>query len=157
MNKKTIIGIVAVVLVIVIAVVAVVLIKGRAVTIDLQALNTEISEKSPFDEMPTQDIDKEVLESQYEIKDDQYEEFIGKMPLMNVQASMYLVIKAKDDTVDSVKEKVEAYAQKQEDIWSTYLPEQYELVKNRKLGVKGNYVYLIISESSTELEELITK
>lgn len=157
MNKKTIIGIVAVVLVIVIAVVAVILIKGRAVTIDLQALNTEISEKSPFDEMPTQDIDKEVLESQYEIKDDQYEEFIGKMPLMNIQASMYLVIKAKDDTVDSVKEKVETYAQKQEDIWSTYLPEQYELVKNRKLGVKGNYVYLIISESSTELEELITK
>ena len=30
-----------------------------------------------------------------------------------------------------------------------------ELVKQRKIGVKGNYVYLIISENSSDLEALV--
>ena len=75
--------------------------------------------------------------------------------MLNVQSSMYLVIKAKEDTVDEVKEKVESYAQKQEDAWSKYLPEQYELVKNRKQGVVGNYIYLIIGENAEEVEKLV--
>ena len=75
--------------------------------------------------------------------------------MLNVQSSMYLLIKAKDDTIDLVKEKVDAYAQAQEEAWSRYLPEQYELVKNRKQGVIGNYVYLIIGENAEEVEKLV--
>ena len=33
----------------------------------------------------------------------------------------------------------------------------YELVKQRKLDVVGNYVYLIISENASEVEQLIKK
>ena len=74
---------------------------------------------------------------------------------IDVQASMYLVIQAKDGVVDSVKTKVDNYATSYEQQWERYLPEQYELVKQRKTGVKGNYVYLIISENAAELETLI--
>ena len=159
MNKKVIIAIVVILVIIavILAVPALMTKKTKNVELNLQELNTSISEKAPFNEMATMDIDSEVLSVLYEINEDQYEEVVGKMPMTNVQASMYLVIKAKDESVDTVKEKVEAYASAQERIWSTYLPEQYELVKQRKLDVIGNYVYLVISENASEIEEIIKK
>ena len=85
------------------------------------------------------------------------ENAIGKMPMMNVQASMYLLIQAKEGTVETVKSELDQYATKYEEQWSTYLPEQYELVKNRKTGIVGNTVYLIIAENAETLEQEITK
>ena len=124
-------------------------------TIDLQALNTTLSSQPPFNEMATMDITMETLNTMYQITADEVEAVIGKMPMMNVQASMYLVIQAKEGAVDSVKTKVENYGTAYEEQWATYLPEQYELVKQRKSGVKGNYVYLIVSENAADLEALI--
>lgn len=129
--------------------------KNKEVNIDLQQLNTTISEKAPFNEMSTTDITTETLTALYEIDAQDIEEVIGKMPLINVQASMYLVIKAKENSIDTVKSKVDQYALAQEEMWARYLPDQYELVMQRKTGVKGNYVYLFISENAPELEALI--
>lgn len=159
MDKKVIISIVAVAIAI-IAIVTVALIMTTApenVEINLQALDTAISQKEPFNKIATTNIDYSVLSQLYAIDPDEYEEAIGKMPMTNVHASMYLVIKAKDGSVNKIKEKVQTYAGVQERTWSTYLPDQYQLVKQRKLGVRGNYVYLVIAESAAEIEELITK
>ena len=163
MNKKIIYGLIA--LVVIIAVAAAVYFfttqnqenggNANNVTIDLQALNTTFSSQAPFNEMATMDITMETLNTMYQITAEEAEAVIGKMPMMNVQASMYLVIQAKDGAVDSVKTKVENYGTAYEEQWATYLPAQYELVKQRKIGVKGNYVYLIVSENSSELEALI--
>lgn len=157
MNKKVMYVIIAVVAALVVALAIFFFVRGdnKEVTLDLQQLNTTISEKAPFNEMATMDIDLETLTSFYEINAEDVEEVIGKMPMMNVHASMYLVIKAKEGSVDTVKEKVEQYAAAQEQVWATYLPEQYALVQQRKLGVSGNYVYLFISENASELEALV--
>ena len=161
MNKKVIVAIVVVAVVVLAVVLGMVFLKrdkqDENSELNLQELNTTISAMAPFDEMPTMEIDQETLEAVCGISSDIYEEAIGKMPMMNVQASMYLIIKAKDGKVEDVKSKVEDYATKQENIWSTYLPDQYDLVKARKLNVVGNYVYLIISESADEIEKLISK
>ena len=156
MNKKVIVAIVVVAVVVLAVVLGMVFLK-RDKQDENSELNTTISAMAPFDEMPTMEIDQETLEAVCGISSDIYEEAIGKMPMMNVQASMYLIIKAKDGKVEDVKSKVEDYATKQENIWSTYLPDQYDLVKARKLNVVGNYVYLIISESADEIEKLINK
>lgn len=158
MNKKIIYGIIALVVIIAIAVGFYFLLnknKEENVEIDMQALNTTLSTQPPFNELATMDVTVETLGTVLQINADEVEEVIGKMPMMNVQASMYIVIKAKDGAVDSVKTKVENYGTAYEEQWATYLPAQYELVKQRKIGVKGNYVYLIISENSSELEALI--
>ncbi len=158
MNKKLIITI-AVVAVIVVAVVVglIFIIGGQKKELNLQELYTTISEKTPFSEMPTMDIDDSVLTSLYEMEEGDYSEAVGKMPMMNIQASMFLIVKASEGKLDTVKEKVETYAARQEDSWSRYLPEQYELVKQRKLDVIGDYVYLIIAENASEIEEIIRK
>ena len=156
MNKKIIIAVV-VALVVVAVIAAVVVLGSRKVELNLQELDTTISAKEPFSQMATMAIDADVLTTLYEISEEDYEEVVGQMPMMNIQASMYLIIKAKQGKVDAVKEKVDEYAQKQEQIWSTYLPEQYDLVKARRSNVVGDYVYLIIAENAEEIEGLIKK
>ena len=158
MSKKVIYTVIAIVVVALIALGAFLLGgNNKEVALDLQQLNTALSEKAPFNEMATMDITSEELSMLMEVNAEDVEAVIGKIPMMNVHASMYLVIEAKEGSVETVKEKVDAYAQAQETQWQMYLPEQYELVKQRKSGVVGNYVYLIIAETSAELEELITK
>ena len=163
MNKKVIYGLIVLVVIIVIGVAIYFATRQSQqgpseennVNIDLQALNTTLSSQIPFNELATMDVTVETLETVLQITADEVDEVIGKMPMMNVQASMYIVIKAKDGAVESVKTKVENYGTAYEEQWATYLPEQYELVKQRKIGVKGNYVYLIISENASDLEALI--
>ena len=163
MNKKVIYGLIVLVVIIVIGVAIYFATRQSQqgpseennVNIDLQALNTTLSSQTPFNELATMDVTVETLETVLQITADEVDEVIGKMPMMNVQASMYIVIKAKDGAVESVKTKVENYGTAYEEQWATYLPEQYELVKQRKIGVKGNYVYLISSENASDLEALI--
>ena len=155
MNKKILIAILVIAVVLVVIGVIFYFNKPKTIELNLEVINTNFSSTVPFNEMPTMEVDSEVLSSTYQITDQEYVEVIGKMPMMNIQASMYLVIKAKDGMVDSVKEKVDEYAKTQENIWSTYLPEQYDLVLQRKTGVVGNYVYLIIGENAEEMEKLL--
>lgn len=159
MNKKVIYGVLAVIVIIalIIGIYAVSNNNNTPATqnIDLTALNGEIQVKGQYDQMSTMPIDKEVAKSVYEIEENQIEEIIGAMPMMNVHASMYVVIKATDGNVENVKAKLEAYGQSYEQQWERYLPEQYDLVKNRKIGTNGNYVYMIVAKNAGEVEALI--
>ena len=157
MNKKTIMIIVGVVLVAVIAIVAVVfaLNNKEEVTLDLANINTQITNNTYFGEIMTMELDKEAIQTLMEIPQEQVEEVVGKIPMVNVQASMYIIAKATQGNVNAVKEKIEAYGNAQDELWSRYLPEQYEYVKNRKIVVKGDYVYMIIAENVEEIENFI--
>ena len=155
MNKKVVFGVIAVIIIAMLVIIGVFAFGKKDVNIDLTKLNEEIIKNEPFGEMATMTIDKEILENVSSIQSSQIEEVIGEMPMMNVQASMFIVIKATDGNVQNVKTKVDEYATNYEEMWSRYLPEQYEFVKNRKVGIKGNYVYMIICENAEEIEALI--
>ena len=158
MTKKIIIALIVVVLLVAIGFGIYYFInnnKEENVNIDLQAVNNTISTQQPFNELATIDITMENLTTLFNINAENVEEVVGKMAMMNVQASRYFIIKAKDGSVDTVKQQVEDYGNSYEQQWATYLPEQYELVKQRKIGVKGNFVYFIVAENVAELEALI--
>mgnify|MGYP005799264453 FL=1 len=159
MKKNVLITIVVILVVAVLVVGAVVLLnnKKEEKTIDVDVAGQTLANSTPFNELATMDITTEELGSLYGINTENVEKVVGKMPMMNVQASMYLIIQAKEGTVDTVKAELDAYATQYEEQWSTYLPAQYELVKNRKMGVVGNTVYMIIAENAETLEQEITK
>ena len=156
MNKNVLIAIIAVV---VVGVVAFVLLgnNGEAKSLDVAAANQTLSTTTPFNEMMTMDITTEELSAVCGIDTANVEKVYGKMPMMNVHASMYLLIEAKEGKVETVKAELDKYVEQYEGQWSTYLPEQYEYVKNRKEGVLGNTIYLIIAENSEALEKSITE
>lgn len=153
MKKSLLITIIVVAVLVIGAIIlfATEVIGNKNVELDLQQVSTNIVNNSAFKEMAAMDIDKETLTSLMEIEENQVEEVVGKFPMMNVHASMYVIIKAAEGKVDEVLQKVETYATNYEAQWATYLPEQYELVKNREVGKTGNYVYMIVAENANEL------
>ena len=159
MKKNVLSVILAIVIIVVVVVGAYFILNGnqKEKSLDLNTASQTLSNLAPFNELSTMDITIDLLSSVYGINTENVENAIGKMPMMNVQASMYLLIQAKEGTVETVKSELDQYATKYEEQWSTYLPEQYELVKNRKTGIVGNTVYLIIAENAETLEQEITK
>ena len=128
-----------------------------AKTVDINAVGQTFANSAPFNELTAMDITADTLGTVFGINTENVENVVGKMPMINVQASMYVLIQAKEGTAETVKAELDKYATQYEEQWRTYLPEQYALVQNRKMGVVGNTVYMIIAENAETLEQEITK
>lgn len=129
--------------------------KVSTANINIEEIGKTISEKRPFNEMALMHVTTEELKNYYQVNIENVEKVVGKMPMMNVHASMYLLVEAKEGKVNDVKAQVETFGNNYEQQWETYLPEQYDLVSNRKVGVVGNCVYLVIAEDAEEIAKLI--
>ena len=68
---------------------------------------------------------------------------------------MYVVIQTDLDNIQDVKLALESYGREYDEEWKSYLIDQYELVKNREIGIRGNYVYMIVSENPEKVIDLI--
>ena len=159
MKKKILIILVVILIVVVLGAGIYFILNNRSEnkSLDVELAGQTLANNTPFNEMATMDITIEELNTIYGINTENVEQVVGKMPMMNVQASMYVLIQAKDGTVDTVRAELDEYAKQYEEQLSMYLPEQYELVQNRKVGTIGNTVYMIISENAETLEQEITK
>jgi hypothetical protein len=93
-------------------------------------------------------MNKTMFADQYGIKTKYLESYTVMTPMMNVQATEYAIFKVKSKTdIARVKAGINKRAGYLENVWKQYLPYQYELVKNRKVVVKGKYVLFVISEN----------
>ena len=129
MKKKLplIIGIVAIIIAIVIAIVVVANGKKdeeqnggqeaqQAVELNLTEIASKIEENSIFAEMATEDVTPETLERFFRVDASKVSNVVGKVPLMNIQASMYVIAEANDNaSAEEVKAELEAYGEKFED------------------------------------------
>lgn len=89
--------------------------------------------------------DAEILAALYGIDSADLEEFVLQVPLMNVSATEFFIARVKEGSMDTVKAGAERRQQDLEAQWSTYLPEQLELVQNYKLCTNGNYLLFVVS------------
>ena len=87
----------------------------------------------------------ESIEDTLGIKEEQVEEFLMATPMMIVRSDTYIIVKPSDGNKEVVKEKLDEYMANLEKQWETYLPEQYELVKNRLEKQLGDYLIYIVS------------
>lgn len=161
MNKKMKVLVIVMLLVVIVFVSAIYIYKKihtvniKEEIILLEDLNLKIEDTNEFDISKMQDIDLDFASSTFLIEKDKIQGIIGKVPMINVKSSMYVVIEAEDENLQDIKLALESYATEYELQWSNYLPDQYELVKNRKIGIKDNYVYMIISENPDKIVSLI--
>lgn len=75
-------------------------------------------------------------------------EFVIKTPALITTATTCIVVKPADGKKDEVKTVLDNYMVSLEEQWSTYLPAQYELVKNRMYKEYGDYLIYIVSENN---------
>lgn len=157
MKKKILIAIIVILVIALIAVGAYFIFFNEEKTLDVDTANQTFASSAPFNELASMDVTVEELGTIMGINTENVEKVAGKIPMMNVQASMYLLVQAKDGAVDTVKSELDNYLAQYEEQWSTYLPAQYALVQNRKVGTVGNTIYVIIAENADTLEQEILK
>lgn len=125
--------------------------KDSDVSIDLNALWGKIT---ALGELPMlEDIPEEYLADLCGIDPADLEEYLYKRPGMNVQATEFFVAKVKEGKMDTVKAALESHQANLDAQWSTYLPDQYALVKNYKLTTNGGYIFFAVSEYAEQAEK----
>ncbi len=125
------------------------------VNIDFAALSSEIEESTNFDSSKMKQITVEDLQNDFSINSEWVKQVIGQRPYVNVTASMYVIVEATDGNVENIVSAFEKYGDSYDEMWKDYLTEEYELVKNRQIGSKGNYVYFIVSDYANDIVDLI--
>lgn len=164
MKKRNIILIIiSIVLVIIIGIALVVFLnynnsisnKDENISISLGELDKKIEQTNEFEFLKMNAITDDEASAKFLIDKSKIKNIIGREPIVHTKSGMYVVIQTDLDNIQDVKLALESYGSEYEEQWKTYLPDQYELVKNREIGVKGDYVYMIVSESPEKILELI--
>lgn len=125
------------------------------VDLDLKLLSENIEEATDLDDANLEPITLDTLKYEFKLDEGWVKDFVGKMPSVNISSNTYVIVEATDGNVDNIKKAFEEYGVAYENIWKDYLAEEYELVKNRKIGNKGNYVYFIIDTYAQDIIDLI--
>lgn len=160
MKKKIFVAVISVLIILFLVIINFTLLNTKedeniTVNISLNELVKKIENTDEYDFSKMQDIDKNFAVETYLIDESKIQDITGKFPIIGTKSSMYVVIKADKNNLQDIKMAFESYGNEYEKQWSTYLPDQYELVKNRKIGLKGNYVYMVISENPERIVNLI--
>ncbi len=124
--------------------------------VDMDSLRQNLSQIIDSEHMDIGDSSK--LRKLYYISKNEVEDFILYAPKSNMEANEVLILKAKnEDDIEQLKVKVEERVKKQSDSFKNYRPEEYDIISNRVLDIKGKYLILIISSESEKIEAAINK
>lgn len=94
------------------------------------------------------EIKKPDLENLMNVKESWVEESLVMNSAIIVNSNLYIIIKPKKENIEDVQKAIDNYLVDLEKQWETYLPDQYELVKNRKTEKLGDYLIYIVSEKN---------
>ncbi len=77
------------------------------------------------------------------------------MPMININSNMIVVLKASDEEyVDELGVVLNALLKKQDDTWGSYLPDQYDKVKNNVMKLEGKYLIYITYDDPDKIENI---
>lgn len=94
----------------------------------------------------------------YNISKSLISDFVSYSPLSYMDVEEITIIKQESqEKRELIKNKMEKYINKKIPTFESYGPKQVELLKNCVINIKGNYIYLIVSENSQEVKEAIDK
>lgn len=102
-----------------------------------------------------QEITTETMKDTLGLEPSMVEEFFMEVPMMIVQSSTCIIVKPAKGQKDAVKEKADIYMKELEEQWSTYLPDQYEIVKNRLETTVGDYLVYIATIDNDKVLQTI--
>ena len=101
------------------------------------------------------DITSDMLQDSIGLNPASVTEFAIETPALITFSTTYMVVKPEDGKKNEVKEVLDNYMVALEEQWSTYLPSQHELVKNRMYKEYGDYLIYIVSENNELIYDTI--
>lgn len=94
----------------------------------------------------------------FSIEPDSLEEYVFTNAEEVIYADTVILMRAKADTdKETLKEALNKMVEHKKAELENYLPEQFKIVEKSAVQEKGDYVYLVISEKSAEIEAVIEK
>jgi len=100
------------------------------------------------------ELDEKKLERFYNITPSEIAEYKVFIATTNVKADELAVIKLKNPSdAGAIKEKINKRIQQQANSFKDYLPNEYSLIENHVLSVKGNYILFAISKNADKVEK----
>lgn len=127
----------------------------------IQTKNPTVSEitkniKKVSDLSKMEEGNKTKLRKLYGINAKNLEDFVVYAPKTNMEANEILILKVKNqDDVDELQESIEKRIEKQSDSFKNYSPDQYDLLENHTLKVKGKYIMLVVSKDVDKINKSI--
>ncbi|WAW14841.1 DUF4358 domain-containing protein [Peptostreptococcus equinus] len=121
--------------------------------INFSELSTQIENNVSMDEL--QKGDESTLRKLYGIDRTDIEKFCSYAPKSNMIASEILVIKAKPEAVQSIVNKIQVRIDSQSNSFKNYAPDQYSIISQSQLKVKGDYIYYISAKNMNKIDEAI--
>lgn len=159
-NKKVIFLFIAIIIIVILSIFAFNLYNGKkeekkVINLDFETLASKIENMMDIENTRMENVDKTVLKDKFGIDENCVLEVIGKLPILNVKSNMYIVVKVTPDQKENVKQKFEEYGLNMEKEWENYLSDEYTKVKERKIGIVGDYVYFIVSSNKDMIVDLL--
>jgi len=100
-------------------------------------------------------LDEEQVMDEYDLDIIKLENYIIKIPVMNIRADEIAIIKVKDiNDIEYTKNKLKDRLINIENIFKNYLQDQYDLAKNPLIISRGKYILMSISERNDEIESI---
>ena len=129
---------------------------AETVDVELSSVMENVMNDSDIELPMTMPVEDEMLQDMYGLSDELVSDYAIALSAMNVHATEIIMVKAQDGKLDDVKAALDQRMTDVENLWSTYLPEQYEMVKDRKTLETGNIVVIVIADQADEIMEIIT-
>lgn len=105
-----------------------------------------------IEEPALMDMNAELIKDMYHFDPALADQYIVKMPMMNVKTNEIAIFKLKDAaSLSTVEEGMKQRATDVQKQFETYLQDQYENAKNYKIVAHDNYVLFVISDNANKI------
>lgn len=118
---------------------------------DLKAAAVEAAEEGGY--WPDMALEPDMLEMSFGISADMYEDYMAEMPMMSAHVDTLVIIRAKDDKVEAVREALEAYREAKVNDTMQY-PMNLGKIQASRVETIGSYVMFVqLGGDTTQAEE----
>lgn len=124
-------------------------------SVDLNAIVQDISNSVEIS-MPTE-LDKQTLQQLFNLSTEQVGKYSGVFSMAMTSADTFIGIKAKEGDTSVIKQAYNTRINNIKNSFIKNIDSEYKKVKNAKIIIKGDYVFLIISSNAKEVQNIINK
>ena len=123
------------------------------VTLSTSDIMTDMVTKLGNEVTPMMTLDEQQVKDIYDIDALKLENYVIKIPMMNIRADEIAIIKVKNmKDVEYVKNKFKIRVKNIQNTFEGYLEDQYELAKNSLIISLGKYILMSVSDKNDDIE-----